>query len=151
MNLQPQGGDRTSISSIDQSSIHVDDDLASSNSNNILNQNLSGSFLVRQPSITSTDERRGSYEEDFSNSQSTIYQPPIGVDATQSDTPTSHWPASRHNTQYQPLSNSRIGVVAIPNQNFQPIPATSDMADNHRLHRENTQRPSPGSSDKYFV
>lgn len=156
MSLQPQASDQSSSISVDQATITMNDEMMATTlppaSNNILNQNLSGSFSVDQPI------RRDSYEEDYSNSQNTIYQP-IGSDVQQqSQTP--RWPVNR-NCHYQPLSNSRLGVVAIPNQNFQPsaMPAENldgSASNSRRPQRDhdpgdNTQRASRASSDKYFV
>lgn len=115
----------------------------SSSSNNILNQNLSGSFREPRPV-----GNRDSDEGENGNTHTNIYSP---------TTPTQ--PTRSNSTQYQPLSNSRLGVAAIPNQNFNQLcdepqdhgigRAISQSRRNQRG-RGNSQRP-PASSQQYFV
>lgn len=115
----------------------------SSSSNNILNQNLSGSF--REPRSL---DNRDSNEGENGSAHTTVYSPTV---------PTQ--PPWCNSTQYQPLSNSRLGVAAIPNQNFNQmcdVPQGDGLerpisqGRRNQRSRGDSQRP-PASSQQYFV
>lgn len=156
MNLQPHEGGGPSTESMSNATtaanLAVSNELSparrASSSNNILNANLSGSFRDAQPI-----SERGSIEDDYDDALGTIYAPSVQP----ADMQTPRWPS----TQYQPLSNSRLGVAAIPNQNFSQSAAVpllhDDSGSNGRRNQRNaadntdTQRRSPASSTQYFV
>lgn len=132
INLQPH--EDTSSIDIEQNQT-AEESQPSSSSNNILNQNLSGSF--RDP-------------QSFGDRNATIYAP--------SAPPTEpRWPTA---TQYQPLSTvPRLGVAAIPNQNFNQMhdvppgdeqEAIAGQSRRNQRGRGDTQRP-PAPSQQYFV
>lgn len=104
----------------------------SSSSNNILNQNLSGSF--REPQ--SFGNRDG-------GAHTTTYAPSAPPTAP-------HWPTA---TQYQPLSTvPRLGVAAIPNQHFNQmhdVQIGDDEEATAGQSRRNQRPPAP--SQQYFV
>lgn len=147
MNLESQ--DEPALNDIPTNENELQSSQPTSSSNNILNQNLSGSFRESQ-SFGDRDSNNG----EFGTSHTTIYAP-----VEQVSQPQTRWPnQSVAATQYQPLSNSRLGVAAIPNQNlsqFQNVP-NADNGLNTNGDRRNprtrtdTQRP-PASSQQYFV
>lgn len=165
LDLQPHetdGDHQPQPSAPSSTDVIIDNELSTttrstSMSNNILNQNLSGS--LRAPHIAGNGD---SYEDDYSNARSTIYQPIAMEHQQQPQQPSQQplatqqqrWP-NRNTHQYLPLSNSRLGVVAIPNQNFSAAADDVSFATSSRNNRDNTQpqaeRSSPASSEKFFV
>lgn len=159
LDLQPHETDGDDTNTINSTDVIIDNDLSTttrstSMSNNILNQNLSGS--LRAPVRVGGDVN--SYEDDYSNSHSTIYQPIAMEPQPQSAPPLSASQQrlpNRNAHQYQPLSNSRLGVAAIPNTNFNVAANDATYATSSRNNRDNTQpqaeRSSPAASEKFFV